>query len=145
MPKLSALCAEWPLGDPSSCRHERAGAVCKEALAPRIHRTSGLAITAFYFSKLWQPLPGSGSRLGLKLIKENVGKPSAQKPFVTFPSVLAHPFWRMTSVISTPRVMLLFRPHCPSAVLSWPLGLRGSISFRYPLVSPWEILNTGFR
>lgn len=38
--------------------------------------------------------------------------------------------------------MLLFRPQWPSAVLSCHLGLRGSVSFRYLLVSPWEILNT---
>lgn len=66
----------------------------------------------------------------------------AQKVFVTFLSLLAHPLKRMASVSSTLWVMLLFRPQCPGAVLSWHLGLRGSISFRYLLVSPWEVLNT---
>lgn len=44
----------------------------------------GLVLITFTFSKLGQPLPGSGSRLGLKLMKENVGKFSAQKSFIMF-------------------------------------------------------------
>lgn len=47
----------------------------------------------------------------------------AQKVFVTFLSLLAHPLKRMASVSSTFWVMLLFRPQCPGAVLSWHLGL----------------------
>lgn len=46
-------------------------------------RTS-VVCCCFLLFTVMTALPGSGSRLGFKLVKEIVGKPSAQKSFVIF-------------------------------------------------------------